>query len=107
MAENAKRMPEITEELYFVIEEKNNSIDLTDKGIAHLSGDNEDHFFVLPDMGIEVGKIDAKEISVEEKANDRWLLCKCVSMSVFQQSAISRQPSTNALSTLTTRPPDY
>ena len=71
MQDNNREMPKIDEELLFVIEEKNNSIDLTDKGIAHLSGDNEDHFFVLPDMGIEVGKIDAKEISVEEKAREK------------------------------------
>ena len=71
MQDNNREMPKIDEELLFVIEEKNNSIDLTDKGIAHLSGDNEDHFFVLPDMGIEVGKIDAKEISTEEKAREK------------------------------------
>ncbi|WKK67194.1 preprotein translocase subunit SecA [Lutimonas zeaxanthinifaciens] len=71
MQDNNREMPKIDEELLFVIEEKNNSIDLTDKGIAHLSGDNEDHFFVLPDMGIEVGKIDAKDISAEDKAREK------------------------------------
>ncbi len=71
MQDNNREMPKVDEELLFVIEEKTNSIDLTDKGIAHLSGDNEDHFFVLPDMGIEVGKIDGKEISVEEKAREK------------------------------------
>jgi preprotein translocase subunit SecA len=72
MQDNNREMPKIDEELYFVIEEKNNSIDLTDKGIAHLSGDNAaDHFFVLPDMGIEVGKIDDKEISPEDKAKEK------------------------------------
>lgn len=71
MQDNNREMPKIDEELLFVIEEKNNSIDLTDKGIAHLSGDNEDHFFVLPDMGIEVGKIDAKELSAEDKAREK------------------------------------
>ena len=72
MQDNNREMPKIDEELYFVIEEKNNSIDLTDKGIAHLSGSNsEDHFFVLPDMGVEVGKIDNKDIPVEEKAKEK------------------------------------
>ena len=37
MADNNKLMPEIDEDLWFVVEEKNNQIDLTDKGIAHLS----------------------------------------------------------------------
>lgn len=71
MQDNNREMPKIDEELLFVIEEKNNSIDLTDKGIAHLSGSNEDHFFVLPDMGIEIGKIDEKDISAEEKAKEK------------------------------------
>ncbi len=69
MQDNNREMPQIDEALYFVIDEKNNSIDLTDKGITHLSGDNQDdHFFVLPDMGVEVGKIDSQEISAEDKA---------------------------------------
>ena len=71
MQDNNREMPKVDEELLFVIEEKNNSIDLTDKGIAHLSGDNEDHFFVLPDMGIEVGKIDAKDLSPEDNAREK------------------------------------
>ncbi|MGI9530295.1 preprotein translocase subunit SecA, partial [Lutimonas sp.] len=71
MQDNNREMPKVDEELLFVIEEKNNSIDLTDKGISHLSGDNEDHFFVLPDMGIEVGKIDAKELSPEDNAREK------------------------------------
>ncbi len=71
MQDNNREMPKVDEELLFVIEEKTNSIDLTDKGIAHLSGDNEDHFFVLPDMGIEVGKIDAKGLSPEENTKEK------------------------------------
>lgn len=72
MQDNNREMPKIDEELYYVIDEKNNSIDLTDKGISHLAGKNtEDHFFVLPDMGIEVGKIDDKDISDEEKTKEK------------------------------------
>ncbi len=72
MQDNNREMPKIDEELYYVIDEKNNSIDLTDKGIAHLAGENtEDHFFVLPDMGIEIGKIDSKDISTEEKVKEK------------------------------------
>ena len=72
MQDNNREMPKIDEELHFVIDEKNNSIDLTDKGIAHLAGNkSEDHFFVLPDMGIEVGKIESKDISPEEKAKEK------------------------------------
>jgi len=71
MQDNNREMPKVDAELYFVIEEKNNSIELTDKGIAHLSGTGKDHFFVLPDMGIEIGKIDAKDVSPEEKAKEK------------------------------------
>jgi preprotein translocase subunit SecA len=72
MQDNNREMPKIDEELYFVIDEKNNSIDLTDKGIAHLAGNkSEDHFFVLPDMGVEVGKIESQDISLEEKTKQK------------------------------------
>jgi len=68
MQDNNREMPKIDQELYFVIEEKNNSIDLTDKGIAFLGGTNmEDHFFVLPDIGMEISKIDASDIVIEDK----------------------------------------
>ena len=69
MQDNNREMPKIDEALYFVIDEKNNSIELTDKGIAHLSGDDqEEQFFLLPDIGMEIVKIDKQEISVEEKS---------------------------------------
>jgi len=71
MQDNNREMPKIDEELYFVIDEKTNSIDLTDKGIAHLSGNSSDHFFVLPDMGVEIGKIDEKDLSPEEKTKEK------------------------------------
>jgi preprotein translocase subunit SecA len=51
MQDNNREMPKIDEELYFVIDEKNNSIELTDKGITFLSGDDGDEsFFILPDL---------------------------------------------------------
>ena len=69
MQDNNKLMPEIDEDLYFVVEEKNNQIDLTDKGIAHLSEKTKnDTFFVLPDIGVKVGEIDNSEKTTEEKA---------------------------------------
>ena len=76
MADNNKLMPEIDAELWYVIEEKNNSIDLTDKGIAHLSTKtNDDNFFVLPDMGIEIGSIDeSEETSEKESRTERVII---------------------------------
>ncbi len=68
MQDNNREMPKIDEELYFVIDEKNNSIDLTDKGIAYLSESNhEDQFFVLPDIGTEIARIEKEDLSPEEK----------------------------------------
>lgn len=68
MAENNKRMPEITDELYFVIEEKQNSVDLTEKGIDLITGNSDDpQFFVMPDVGSEVAEIEHSGLSDEEK----------------------------------------
>ncbi|WP_438978119.1 preprotein translocase subunit SecA [Polaribacter sp.] len=69
MQDNNKLMPEVDEDLWFVVEEKNNQIDLTDKGIAHLSEKtNNDTFFVLPDIGVKIGEIDESEDAPEKKA---------------------------------------
>ena len=68
MQENNKNMHIVTDELYFVIDEKQNSIELTDKGIDLLSADTEDAtFFILPDIGSEVNDIEKSTLSDEEK----------------------------------------
>ncbi|WP_299157425.1 preprotein translocase subunit SecA [uncultured Tenacibaculum sp.] len=72
MQDNNKLMPEVDAELWFTVEEKNNQIDLTDKGIGHLSEKTEnDTFFVLPDISVIVGQIDSSEDTPEEKANQK------------------------------------
>jgi preprotein translocase subunit SecA len=53
MADNNREMHKIDEALYFVIEEKNNQVELTDHGIKFLSGDT-DSDFILPDIGTEI-----------------------------------------------------
>lgn len=59
LRDNAKRMPEIDDEMYFAIDEKAHSIDLTEKGREFLTSANEDKdFFVLPDMGTEIAHIE-------------------------------------------------
>ena len=68
MAENNKYMPIITDELFFVIDEKNNIIELTEKGIDFLSADLEDkNFFVLPDIGDKIAEIEKSTQSAEDK----------------------------------------
>ena len=72
MAENNKRMPEITDELFFVIEEKQKSVDLTEKGIDLITGKTDDpHFFVLPDVGSEIAELEHSSLSEEEKMQRR------------------------------------
>ena len=72
MQDNNKLMPEVDAELWFTVEEKNNQIDLTDKGIGHLSEKTQnDTFFVLPDISVIVGQIDNSNDSPEEKANQK------------------------------------
>ena len=59
MAENMRNMHIVTDELYFVIDEKVNSIELTDKGIDLLTGNSDDpHFFVLPDIAAELSQLE-------------------------------------------------
>jgi preprotein translocase subunit SecA len=70
LRENAKRMPEIDEELYYAIDERMNQIDLTEKGREELAvGSSEGkEFFVIPDLGTEISKIENDlSFSTEDK----------------------------------------
>ena len=69
LEQNNKRMPEAIEPLFFVIDEKRNSADLTDKGIELLTGNLTDHeFFVLPDIASELSLLENDStLSSEEK----------------------------------------
>ena len=69
MQENNRNMHIATDPLYFVIDEKNNTIELTDKGIDLITDNTDDaHFFVLPDVGSEIAELEKnKSLSAEEK----------------------------------------
>jgi len=67
MQDNNREMPTVDKDLYFVIEEKNNQIDLTDKGVDFLSGEDDPDFFVMPEMGMEIAKIENEDLSKEEE----------------------------------------
>lgn len=71
MQDNNREMPKVDADLYFTIEEKNNQIDLTDKGIEFLSGKDDPDFFVMPEMGVEIGKIENAGLSKEEEAEKK------------------------------------
>jgi len=71
MQDNNREMPKIDKELYYVIDEKNNQIELTDKGIEFLSGKDDPNFFIMPEIGIEISKIEDKGLSKEEEAKEK------------------------------------
>ena len=71
MQEQGKHMKKIDKELFFVIEEKNNTIELTDKGIDLISGKDDREFFVMPDIGSEIAELEKqvqdKSVFLEKK----------------------------------------
>ena len=72
MENNNRRMPEATEPLYFVVDEKMNSVDLTDKGNEWLASQvNDPNLFVLPDITTVLSQIDASDKTEEEKIEEK------------------------------------
>jgi len=69
MQDNNREMPKVDEALYYVIDEKNNQIELSDKGVDFLSGKDDPDFFVMPEMGMEISKIEQQGLSSEEEAS--------------------------------------
>ncbi|MEJ7643351.1 MAG: preprotein translocase subunit SecA [Chryseolinea sp.] len=68
LADNKRNMPDADKPLYFVIEEKDNSVDLTEKGIDLITGEGEDrHFFILPEIGTEINKLE-KDVALDDTA---------------------------------------
>ena len=65
MQEQGKHMKKIDVELFFTIDEKNNSIQLTDKGIDLVSGNEERDFFIMPDIGAEIAKLEKNNLDKE------------------------------------------
>jgi preprotein translocase subunit SecA len=78
LQDNQKMMPEADEPLYFTIEEKSNSVQLTDKGIDLITGDGEDpRFFIMPDIGFEINQLEKNtSISDEDKVKRKEELIK-------------------------------
>jgi|YNPMSStandDraft_2_1061718.scaffolds.fasta_scaffold00152_21 preprotein translocase subunit SecA len=78
LEDNAKKMHLVDDELYFIINEKNNQIELTDKGIDALTLKEEDpNLFVLPDLGHELSKIDNHpDLNDEQKLHAKEKLIK-------------------------------
>ena len=72
LQDNSKLMPEADESLYFTIEEKSNSIQLTEKGIDVITSSGDDpNFFIVPDIVIEINKIEKSGNDIKEIAKQK------------------------------------
>ncbi len=71
MQDNNRDMHIIDEALYFVIEEKNNQVELTDNGIKFLSSDTDENFFLLPDIGTEIARIEKQGFDKDKEAEEK------------------------------------
>jgi preprotein translocase subunit SecA len=75
LADQQKLMPEVDEELYFHIDEKNKQVELTDKGLHYITRGGEDpNFFVLPDLSTALAEIEKTETEAEAKLHRKEAL---------------------------------
>lgn len=72
MENQNREMPKVDAELFFVIDEKNNQVELTEKGIELITTSGEDpNFFVMPDVGTEIAELEKSSLSTEEKIDKK------------------------------------
>ena len=72
MQDNNREMPTVTDPLYFVIDEKNNTVEITDKGIDVLTkGTDDPEFFILPDIAAQLSAVTNEPLTDEEKTNKK------------------------------------
>jgi preprotein translocase subunit SecA len=75
LAEQSKQMPIVDAELFFHIDEKNNQVDLTDRGIQMITREGEDpEFFVIPDIGVKLADIEKSEFNPDDKLQRKEVL---------------------------------
>lgn len=91
LAEQSRHMPKADEELFFVIDEKNNQVELTEKGIELITASGEDpSFFILPDVGTEIANIENSDLSLEEKAQHKEELLRDYSIKAERIHSINQ-----------------
>ena len=76
MQDQSKNMKKIDKELFFVIDEKNNTIELTDKGIDLISGKDDRNFFIMPDIGLEIANLQKENLEKEAFVEQKDLLIR-------------------------------
>ncbi len=75
LADQQKKMPEVDEELYFHIDEKNNQVDLTEKGLHFITKTGEDpNFFVMPDLSTSLAEIEKSDAAADDKLHKKELV---------------------------------
>lgn len=76
MQDQSKEMHKVDKELFFVIDEKHNAVELTEKGIELLSGDTDASFFILPDLSTAMAAIEQKDLETEAMAGEKEALLR-------------------------------
>ena len=76
MQEQGKHMKKIDVELFFVIDEKNNTIELTDQGIDLVSGKDDRGFFIMPDIGAEIARLQKENLTPEDYLEKKDVLVR-------------------------------
>ena len=72
MQDNNREMPIVTDPLFFIIDEKNNTVEMTDKGIDVLTkGTDDPEFFILPDIAAQLSAVTNEPLTDEEKTNKK------------------------------------
>jgi preprotein translocase subunit SecA len=72
LADQSKEMHRVDSELFFYIDEKNNQVDLTDRGLAMITKSGEDpDFFILPDISVKLNEIEKSDLTPEEKLHHK------------------------------------
>ena len=68
MQENSKNMHIVTDDLYFIIDEQQNSVEMTEKGTDVITGSASDaNFFIMPDIGSEIAELEKSNLTAEER----------------------------------------
>ena len=77
MQDHGKEMPKVDEELFFVLDEQHNSIELTDKGIDLITSNMEDNqFFIMPDVGVTIAELEKSDAPDKEKLQTKESLMR-------------------------------
>ena len=91
MQDQGKEMPKADAELFFVIDEKNNQVELTEKGIELITSSGEDAtFFVMPDVGTEIAELEKSNLSNEEKIAQKDALMRDFSIKSERIHAVNQ-----------------